>query len=161
MYNYDSLSKLVCLQSSGSKRIRIQNQLLAIGFPLKPRGQLTWLCGNRVSRLACLQPKWRCSSRARAHVLGKGAGDATGRGRGLPAAARLREGGLQAGTRAAGAGSAECGAAAWEQDVSAKMAGRVSGGWVTRAHSGSPGSGQLRGPRGLRGRGARLSTQRR
>lgn len=71
--------------------------------------------------------------------MGKGAWDVAGRGRGLPAAARLREGGLQAGTRAAGAGSAECGAATWEPDVSAKMAGRVSGGRATRARSGSPG----------------------
>lgn len=71
--------------------------------------------------------------------MGKGAGDAAGRGRGLRAAARLREGGLPAGTRAAGAGSAECGAAAWEPDVSAKMAGRVSGGRAAWARSGSPG----------------------
>lgn len=68
----------------------------------------------------------------------KSAGDAAGSGRGLLAAARLREGGLQAGTRAAGAGSAECGAATWEPDVSAKMAGRVSCGRGTQAPSGSP-----------------------
>lgn len=56
-----------------------------------------------------------------------------------PAPARLREGGLQAGTRAAGAGSAECGAAASEPDVSAKMAGRVSGGRATPARGGIAG----------------------
>lgn len=70
--------------------------------------------------------------------MGKGVGDAAGRGRGLPAAARLREGRLPASTRAAEAGSAECGAATWEPDVSAKMAGRVSGGRAARARSGSP-----------------------
>lgn len=77
--------------------------------------------------------------RARAHGLGKGAGDATGRGHDPPAPARLREGGLQSGTRAAGAGSAECGAAVSEPDVSAKMAGRVSGGRATPARGGIAG----------------------